>query len=247
MSLWGTLAKVAVGYATARGVDHLARNSGAAAQGGDALTQMLGQLTGGKGAGGLNMQDLMGQLTSGKGFDLSALMGGGGGAAAPAGGLLSTATQGGGAGMAGLLSMLTGAAGMGGQNLGNMIDQFAGSAPQEAEDTAALMLRAMIQSAKADGQIDADEQAKILETLGDDTDPADIAFVKEQLAAPIDIAGLANDTSAALAPQVYAMSLMPIRLDTQAEASYLSDLAQALGLAAPAVSALHAQMGVRAL
>lgn len=245
MSLWGTLAKVAVGYATARGVDHLARNSGAAAQGGDALTQMLGQLTGG-GAAGLNMQDLMGQLTSGKGFDLSALMGGGS-APAPDGGLLSTATQGGGAGMAGLLSMLTGAAGMGGQNLGAMIDQFAGSAPQEAEDTAALMLRAMIQSAKADGQIDADEQAKILETLGEDTDPADIAFVKEQLAAPIDIAGLANATSPALAPQVYAMSLMPIRLDTQAEASYLRDLAQALHLAAPTVSALHAQMGVRAV
>ena len=138
---------------------------------------------------------------------------------------------------------------MGGKNMGGMLDQFAnsGAAAPQAEETAALMLRAMIQAAKCDGGIDEAERAKILETVGDDADADDIAFVQDQLAAPVDVDALAADTPAPLRTQVYSASLMAIRLDTQPEAQYLDALARAMEIDQPTVNALHMQMGVQPL
>jgi uncharacterized membrane protein YebE (DUF533 family) len=86
-----------------------------------------------------------------------------------------------------------------------------------------------------------------MDTVGDDADADDIAFVRDQLAAPVDIDGLAADTPEALKAQVYSMSLMSIRVDTQGEAQYLDALAKALGLNQQVVNALHMQMGVQPL
>lgn len=280
MSLMGTLAKVAIGYATARGVDSLSRGQGLAGLFGGAkiapeeaqadqapgvgnmqdviakmsgggsglsgLQDMFSQMTGG--AGGLgNMQETITKLAEQSGFDLSAIMGGGTGQSGDKGGLLS-GVAGGGTGLAGVLAGLGGAAAMSGKGAGAMMDQFSKvqTAPQ-AEEAAALMLRAMIQSAKADGRIDAAEQAKIMETVGDDADPEDIAFVRAQLDAPVDPDALAADTPDAQKMQVYSMSLMSIRLDSQGEAQYLDSLARALGLNQQVVNALHLQMGVQPL
>lgn len=255
MSLMGTLAKVAIGYATARGVDHLAGGKGLGGLMGGAQVpsdnpmaqaqSQMGQMMGG--AGGDNpLAGIMEQLQSG-GLDLSSIMGGGAQADGDKGGLLSS--LGGGAGLAGILAAAGGMAAAGGKNAGGMLDQFAksGAVAPEAEQTAALMLRAMIQAAKSDGGIDEAERAKILDTIGDDADAEDIAFVQEQLTAPIDVEGLANDTPAAMRAQVYSASLMTIRLDTQPEAQYLDALARAMGLDQPTVNALHMQMGIQPL
>lgn len=243
MGLMGTLAKVAIGYAAARGVDKLSGDKG-----------LAGLMSGEAG----NLQDIMGKLGSsaqGGAADLQGMMAGlmggntlntpeGGGAG---GGLLSS-VPGGGAGLAGLLAAAGGMAAMGGKGMGGLLDQFnTKETMPEAEANAGLMLRAMIQAAKADGDIDADEQSKILDTVGEDADPEDIAFVKEQLAAPVDIEGLAADTPEAQKMQVYAMSLMSIRVDTPAEAQYLDQLSTALGLDNATVNQLHAQMGVQPL
>ncbi len=260
MSLMGTLAKVAIGYATARGVDALSKGQGlgglmggAQVPGDNPMAQIqaqMGQMMGG--AGGENpMAGIMEKLQSG-GLDLSAMMGGGaaGQGADDKDGLLSSlGGAGGGTGLAGLLAAAGGMAAMGGKNMGGMLDQFAktGAAAPEAEETAALMLRAMIQAAKSDGGIDEAERAKILDTVGDDADAEDIAFVQGQLAAPVDIESLADDTPAPLRTQVYSASLMTIRVDTQAEAQYLDALARAMGLDQPTVNALHMQMGVQPL
>lgn len=262
MSLMGTLAKVAIGYATARGVDSLSGGKGlgglmggAQVPGDNPMAQIqaqLGQMMGGAGGGANPMAGIMDKLQSG-GLDLSSLMGGG--ASAPSGdkgGLLSQlggGSSGGGAGLAGILAAAGGMAAMGGKNMGGLMDQFAasGASAPQAEETAALMLRAMIQTAKADGGIDEAERAKILETVGDDADAEDIAFVQAQLAAPVDVASLAKDTPDALRAQVYGASLMTIRLDSQAEAQYLHELAQAMGLDQPIVNTLHMQMGVQPL
>lgn len=281
MSLMGTLAKIAIGYAAAKGVDKLGGGQGlggllgggAQVSPGEAqadqmpgmgnMQEMMAGMMGG-GAGGLQdmmakmtqggggMQEMMANMMGGQGgggFDLSALMGGGGAATEEGdkGGLLS-AVPGGGAGIAGVLAAMGGAAAMSGKGAGALMDQFqpAHTAPQ-MEDAAGLMLRAMIQAAKADGEIDAQEQAKIMETVGDDADAEDIAFVREQLAAPVDVEGLASATPEALKPQVYSMSLMSIRVDTQGEAQYLDTLAKALGLNQQVVNALHVQMGVQPL
>ncbi len=257
MSMWGTLAKVAIGYAAAKGIDHLARNKGLGAISGGAqipsgkanadpipgtegMQAMLSQMAGGM----AGMQDMVTKFASQSGLDLSAFTGGSGGSGQ--GGLLS-GDAGGAAGMAGVLSALGGAAAMGSKNVGGLLDQFAQAAPPEAEDNAALLLRAMIQAAKSDGSIDPAEQEKILEMLGDDADESDMQFVRDQLNAEVDIDGLAAATPAGMQMQVYSMSLMSIRVDTQPEAQYLDNLAKALGLNQQAVNALHMQMGVQPL
>lgn len=278
MSLMGTLAKLAIGYATARGVDKMSGGGGVGALFGGAqiatddaqadqapgmgnMQDMMAQMGGGSGMGGVqdmiaqmtkgggmgNMQDMISKMASQAGFDLSALTGGGSAAEGEKGGLLSSKPEGG-PGLAGVLAALGGAAAMSGQGAGAMIDQFNTSqtAPQ-AEEVAGLMLRAMIQAAKADGEIDPDEQAKIMETVGTDADEEDISFVRAQLAAPVDVESLAADTPAPLKAQVYSMSLMSIRLDRQSEAEYLDSLARALGLNQQAVNTLHLQMGVQPL
>ncbi|MCH2165917.1 MAG: tellurite resistance TerB family protein [Marinovum sp.] len=301
MGLMGTLAKVAIGYAAARGVDQLSQNgglggllggakissgnarahAGAASlpgmdqlqkmmgggsnTGGNPLDTMMGMMGDAGGTGGL--QDMMSKLTVGAGtqpgMDMASMMqsftggaGGGmqemmakmmgGGSAEPQGdGLLSS---GGGAGLASLLAMAGATASASGQGAGALLDAFntKETAPQ-AEEAAELMLRAMIQAAKSDGGIDETEEAKIMDLVGEDADAEDIAFVRAQLAVPIDIAGLARATPDMQKTQVYSMSLMTIRVDTQAEANYLDELAEALGLNQGTINALHVQMGVQPL
>ena len=258
MSLMGTLAKLAIGYAAARGVDKMSGGQGLGALFGGAqiapgeaaadqapglgnMQEMMARMAGGAGLG--NIQDMVSKLAGQGGLDLGALMGGDAGGK---GGLLSGG--GGGAGMAGMLAALGGAAAAGGQGAGALLNQFSppDTAP-EAEDAAGLMLRAMIQAAKADGEIDANERKKIMELVGDDADAADIAFVRDQLGAPVDVDALAADTPEAMKMQVYSMSLMSIRVDTEGEAKYLDALARALGLDQQTVNALHVQMGVKPL
>ncbi|MEO9780305.1 MAG: DUF533 domain-containing protein [Sedimentitalea sp.] len=278
MSLMGTLAKLAIGYAAARGVDKMSGGGGVGALFGGAqiapddaqadqapgvgnMQDMMAQMGGGAGMGGVqdmisqmtkgggmgNMQEMIQNMASQAGFDLSALTGGGSASASDKGGLLSSQPESG-PGLAGVLAALGGAAAMSGQGAGAMIDQFNTSetAPQ-AEEVAGLMLRAMIQAAKSDGEIDSDEQAKIMDTVGADANADDISFVRAQLAAPVDVESLAADTPEPLKGQVYSMSLMSIRLDRQSEAEYLDSLARALGLNQQAVNALHLQMGVQPL
>lgn len=294
MSLMGTLAKVAIGYATARGVDKMAGGAGLGALLGgqqadaadataanpmaDMMKQMMGggaadagasnpmadmmsKMTGGAADGGSNpMADMMKQMTgggaAGGGMDLQGMLGSlmGGGAAGDAGekgGLLSSlggGAAGGGAGLAGMFAAMGGAAAASGKGVGDMLDGFGKTAPAapEAEASAGLMLRAMIQAAKCDGDIDDAERAKILETVGDDADAEDIAFIQAQLAAPLDVESLAADTPDAQKFQLYAMSMMSIRVDTPAEKAYMAALADALGIDPQTAQMLNMQMGVNA-
>ena len=110
------------------------------------------------------------------------------------------------------------------------------------EDNAKLMIRAMIQAAKADGEIDAGERERILEHLGE-LDAEEKAFVEAELAAPVDVHALAADTGEAMKAQVYAMSLMAVKVDTHSEVNYLEGLAAALGLSAETKERVHRSMG----
>ncbi|WP_244430304.1 tellurite resistance TerB family protein [Roseivivax halodurans] len=257
-----TLAKVAIGYAAARGVDRMSRGQGltglfgggAQVKGSHPMTKASSQMTAGmQGAASQATQPMQALLDKmrASGFDLSAMMGGAGamtGAGAtppkPGSGLLSSMPK----EQTGMIAATSGAASMGGKGIGTLLDQFnAEQTAPELEHSAALMLRAMIQAAKSDGEIDADEKAKIMELVGDDATEDDIAFVREQLAAPIDVEALAKDTPEAQRMPVYSASLMTIRVDTEAEAQYLDSLAKALGLGEPEVNALHVQQGIQPL
>jgi len=91
-----------------------------------------------------------------------------------AGGTQAGGTQAGQAGLGGLIAAMQGAASAGGKTFDDMFDSLAKGTPvgQMAEENAKLMIRSMIQAAKADGEIDPTERAKILEQLGD-VDPAE--------------------------------------------------------------------------
>lgn len=148
------------------------------------------------------------------------------------------------AGLGGLIASMTGAATAGGKMMGEMMEAISGASPASAmnEENAKLMIRAMIMAAKADGEIDAEERAKILDHLTDASDE-EIAFVAAALDAPADVAVLAADAGTAMREQVYATSLMAIRVDTPAEEAYLDQLATALGLDAATRARLHGAMG----
>ncbi|WP_235019477.1 DUF533 domain-containing protein [Tabrizicola flagellatus] len=189
---------------------------------GDLLTQMSGQKRSNPRAtapkGGL--EDLLGQLT-------------GGGTAAP-----TQTASGRGAAPGGV---------------GDLLDQvLADRRPggpvalpepkREEELSAALMLRAVIQAVKCDGELDADEKARLMQAMGDATQ-REVQAVQAELQRPVDVKGLARAVPAGLEPQVYLVSLMAINLDNRAEADYLHKLAGELDLSPDQVNAIHDRAG----
>lgn len=116
----------------------------------------------------------------------------------------------------------------------------------EQNAVAGLMLRAMIQAAKADGKIDEAEKERLLGQLGD-LDDEDRAFIREQMAAPVDAQALAREVPKGLETQVYMMSLMAIDFDNRTEAEYLNSLAQAMGIDKQMANQIHQQVGVQNL
>jgi uncharacterized membrane protein YebE (DUF533 family) len=221
------------------------------------LQDMLGSLLGGGGAGSSGVQGGLGGL-------LEQLAGGGAGSAgrpgSPAGGgsgldaiigSLASALGGATAGAAAGGAAAQHAGGSGG--FGDLLNQSLRTggepkvmpAPQQ-EAAAGLMLKAMLQAAKCDGQLDDAETQKIMEALGD-VSPEDMAFVNRELAAPVDVAGLVRQVPKGLEQQIYTVSVLGIDLDSQAEAQYLASLSKALGIHPHNVNAIHARLGVTAL
>ncbi len=112
----------------------------------------------------------------------------------------------------------------------------------DQEKQAEVILKAMINAAKADGNIDADEQKKITEHIGDVT-PEEIEFVRNEMSAPLDVQAVINSVPRGMEQQVYLVSLMTINLDHKNEALYLDQLAKGLNIQQQAVNAIHEQVG----
>lgn len=112
----------------------------------------------------------------------------------------------------------------------------------EQNALAGLMLKAMIQAAKSDGQIDEAEKAKLMDQFGE-LDEDERAFIREQMAAPVDAQALAREVPEGAGAQVYLMSLMAIDFDNRKEAEYLHTLATSLGLDKQTVNGIHEQVG----
>ena len=194
-----------------------------------------GKLLGGLLGGGGGQQ----QSGGGLGGILSGVLGGGGGqqqqSANPLGGLLG---GGGGGGIGGLLGSIMG---------GGKEEQAAAQLPPEqhaaANDQAVLMIRAMVNAAKSDGRVDEKEQENIISKLGNDVSQDEIAFLKQEFAAPLDVASFANSVPQGLEQQIYAVSLTSIELDSQNEAQYLGQLAQGLNLEPNLCNQIHDHVG----
>ena len=104
----------------------------------------------------------------------------------------------------------------------------------------------MIAAAKADGEIDAREQARVfveMDKLNLSAD--DKAFVMDELRAKLDVDAVASTaTTPEEAAEIYAASLLAIDIDNAAERGYLAMLAARLKLDDALV--MHLQQGVSA-
>ena len=222
----------------------LTRSSAQSGGAGGGLTDLLGSLTKGgaqsSGAGG-GLADLLGSLTGGVRPQGSAAPGGSN-MAGVLGSLAMIALQ--------MFSQRGAASGQSSLAALALTDAASGQTPPavdaaQAHQQALAFIKAMINAAKADGQIDAEEQEKIVSRLGD-IDPQEAAFIRDEISKPLNFDFFADITQE-MTPQIYAVSLMAISLDTPAEISYMQQLAQGLGLDAQTVNGIHAQLGLAPL
>jgi uncharacterized membrane protein YebE (DUF533 family) len=117
------------------------------------------------------------------------------------------------------------------------------------EDEAEIMVKAMINAAKADGRIDNDEIARIVGKLEEDglTEEEKAMFVSEANA-PLDMDAIvaSGRTQPELAAQIYSASLLAIEVDTPAEQEYMRRLAEGLNLQPQVTSYIERTLGVHA-
>lgn len=118
----------------------------------------------------------------------------------------------------------------------------------EVQDTAKLAVKAMINAAKADGEIDGSEVSRILGAIKENGgNEEEQAFVISEMQKPLDVDALVREVkSPEVAAQVYAASLLAISVDTDAERDYLKTLASRLNLDPAAIAKIHEAMDVSA-
>ena len=177
-------------------------------------------------AGKLGLGDLVGGLLKG---------GGAGGLASALGGLLGGGSQ-----------------AQGSSNPLDLITQLAGGgqAPAPAadpEERAKILLLAMILAAKADGKLGPEEYDRIIGKLDEtDASPEVREFVYQAMAEASDPSPLieAARRDPSLAREIFAASVLAIRVDTPAESQYLAGLARSLGLSEADVRSVLARAGL---
>lgn len=150
-------------------------------------------------------------------------------------------------------SMLARGGGRGGGGIGSLLGGLMGgkddkqsahtAAADIAEDDALVLIRAMCNAAKADGEVDSDEIDAIMSRAGD-LDDDDERFLRSELQSPLDLAGFVSSVPQGLEAEVYAASLLPITVDTPSEVEYLNSLASGLGLTHDQVASIHDELGL---
>jgi uncharacterized membrane protein YebE (DUF533 family) len=115
------------------------------------------------------------------------------------------------------------------------------------ENDAEVIVKAMINAAKADGRIDNDEIDKIVGKLDDDglSQHEKELFISEANK-PLDLEGVVRSAAnrPEMAAQIYAASLLAIEVDTTAEQRYMQQLASGLGLNPRVAAHIEQTLGV---
>jgi uncharacterized membrane protein YebE (DUF533 family) len=119
---------------------------------------------------------------------------------------------------------------------------FNPSAETDQQSLGRNLLRAMIAAAKADGHVDAAEQANVFAQMDKMALSAeDKAFVIDELRKPLDIDAVARGArTPEEAAEIYVASLLAIDVDNPSERGYLDMLAARLKLDAKLIAHLHA-------
>ena len=126
-------------------------------------------------------------------------------------------------------------------------------APPAAADTALRteqamhLLRSMITAAHADGLMDADERASILDRAREaGLDADELQMLDAEMRAPFTLDQLVVRTPAKLRQETYAAALVAITADTDEERAFLDRLGAALELNQDTRRDLHARLGLDA-
>jgi uncharacterized membrane protein YebE (DUF533 family) len=116
---------------------------------------------------------------------------------------------------------------------------------QALEANAGLVVKAMINAAKSDGEIGPKEMERILGKLKESgMDEGTQHWVMMEMSKPLDLNAFVGEIpNTETAAEVYAASLLAIEVDTDAERQYLQQLAQASGLNQAVVQYIHQAMG----
>ncbi len=201
-------------------------------QAGGGLGDLLGSLVGGgqqrQAPSGGGMGDLLGSLLGG-GQQSQGGMGGAGGLGGLLGGALTKYAQ----------AQNADAPTHGHDNCDHLP---VGVDHAQATDQATLIIRAMINAAKSDGNIDEAEQDKVVGKLGD-VSQAEADFVRAEFRAPLDVDAFIRSIPRGMEQQIYAVSLMAIDLDSNKEAHYLDQLAKGLNIQPQLANQIHEQLG----
>lgn len=124
------------------------------------------------------------------------------------------------------------------------------AAQAEADDgqrqaDAVHLVRTMIAAANADGSIDTEERARILQhAMEAGFDPPTQQMLMAELRKPAALVEIVSQTPAALRLETYAAALLAIVVDTEIEHAWIEHLAQALNLSPEEREAVHSQLGV---
>lgn len=231
MSFVKTMASLAVGLAAARGPDKF-RTMG----GGAGLARMVQSAASTSGIGPQVGALLERMQVQGGAAGLEAALGALGGRARAIG---DSAVM----GLGGLLAALGAAAWAGSTHARDLAGAIGSATPPGTtlEAQARLMIRAMIQAARADGEIDPGERARLMDALGDLSDD-ERAFVADEIARPVDIAALAAETGISQRTAVYAASVLAVDIASPAGIAYLDRLAEALHIGQAARARIHQAM-----
>lgn len=110
---------------------------------------------------------------------------------------------------------------------------------------AAHLIRSMIAAANADGVIDSEERANILQrAMEAGLDSATQQFLMGELRAPASVEQIAAATREELRLETWAAALIAITVDNDAENAYLERLASALGLSVEDRQRVREQLGI---
>ncbi|MCU7938961.1 MAG: tellurite resistance TerB family protein [gamma proteobacterium symbiont of Bathyaustriella thionipta] len=109
------------------------------------------------------------------------------------------------------------------------------------QDTALLLIDAMLAAANADGNIDADEKSKIIQQLKQiNSDQEGFEYLQKRIDNPPSLENICDSVSdPETAKQVYMVSLLAITVDTADEAEYLSSLAACLAIDVKTIEQLN--------
>lgn len=274
MSLLGTLAKVALGIAVAKGVGSMMKKgrtgnspSGGAPSGGSGggFGDILEQLGGGSGTGrkpqrspnsGGGLGDLLEQLGGGAGGGLGDILGqlgkqAGGGRSS--GRSTSRQTDQASDSLGDVFGDFIKDAAPEDSHNGSFGDIFNQSLdrggepelpPSREQEVAAGLMLRAMIQAAKSDGTVDHAERQKLMDNLGDISREERAFVEQEFARPIDVSGLARQVPRGLEQQVYLMSVMGIDLDNRKEAQYLHDLATELEMDRNQVNGIHDHLGV---